>query len=55
MVMLGSVFKSQRVAEFAVGSSESERVPCLGLVVLHQILVKAGPQMRLGSKEVELR
>ena len=55
MVMLGSVFKSQSVAEFAVGSSESEGVPCLGLVVLHQILVKARPKIRLGSKEVELR
>ena len=55
MVMLGSVFKSQSVAEFAVESSESEGVPCLGLVVLHQILVKARPKIRLGSKEVELR
>lgn len=55
MVMLESVFKSQSIAEFAVGSSESEGVPCLGLVVLHQIFVKAGPKMRLGSKEVELR
>lgn len=52
--MLESVFKSQSIAEFAV-EAESEGVPCLGLVVLHQIFVKAGPKMRLGSKEVELR